>query len=92
MTDKNDNKGKKDEQNKYLSLGIGMGLAFGASFGVLFDQIAIGSGLGLLLGIVVGAIMDKNTVNVKKTVIKIAFIAIVGILFILLVPSLISLF
>lgn len=42
MSDKNNNNGKKDNQNYYLSVGIGIGLAFGAAFGVLFNNIAIG--------------------------------------------------
>lgn len=70
MSDKNNNNGKQDNQNKYLGAGIGIGLAFGAAFGVLFNNIAIGAVLGMLLGIVIGVIMDKNTKDVKVNVVK----------------------
>lgn len=87
MSDKNNNNGKKDNQNYYLSVGIGIGLAFGAAFGVLFNNIAIGAGLGMLFGIVIGVLMDKNTKDVKRDVIKVVLVSIIGVILILLVPK-----
>ncbi len=65
MPDKNNGK-KQDNQNYYLSLGVGIGLTFGAALGVLFNNIAMGAGIGMLLGIGIGTIRDINTRDVKK--------------------------
>lgn len=90
MSDKNNNNENKDNPNYYLSVGIGIGLAFGAAFGVLFNNIAIGAGLGVLLGTVIGVIMDKNTKDVKRNVIKIVLVSIIGVIIILSVPKIIN--
>lgn len=90
MSDKRNNNEKKDNQNYYLSVGIGIGLAFGAAFGVLFNSISIGAGLGMLLGVVIGVVMDKNTRSVKRDVIKVVLVSIIGVVLILLVPKIID--
>lgn len=72
MSDKNNinkdnlsNNEKQDNQNYYLSVGIGIGLALGAALGVILNNIAIWAGVGMLLGICIGGIIDKNKKDVK---------------------------
>lgn len=86
-----DNKNNKD-QNYHLGLGIGVGIAIGTGLGVLFDNIAIGSGLGMFLGIIIGGLIDRNTIDVKKDLVKISLITILGLIIILLIPVLVSYF
>ncbi|MBU3227822.1 hypothetical protein [Clostridium algidicarnis] len=90
MSDKSNNNEKKDNQNYYLSIGIGIGVSFGALFGLLFNRIAIGIGLGTFIGVVIGVVMDKNTRGVKRDVIKVVLVSIIGGIIILLVPKIID--
>ena len=99
MADKNNNDNSKDDknqnnQNSYLGAGIGIGigllLPLGAGLGVLFNNIAIGAGLGMLLGIVTGGLMDKNTKDVKRDLIKIGVVSTIGVILILLTPKVIG--
>ncbi len=50
-----------DNQNTYLTIGIGIGMCFGAAIGqFLFDNMATGLGIGLTIGIGVGMMIDKR--------------------------------
>ena len=97
MADKNNNNNdnSKDDknqnnQNSYLGAGIGIGLPLGAGLGVLFNNMAIGAGLGMLLGIVTGGLMDKNTKDVKRDLIKVGVMCTIGVILILLTPKVIG--
>lgn len=49
---------KKENDQYYISYGVGFGLLFGSLAGVFLNNIALWSGIGLLLGIIIGALMD----------------------------------
>lgn len=85
-----DNNTNKDNKNYYLCFGIGSGLLFGAGLGLIFKNIAMGAGFGMLVGIGIGGIMDKHTKSIKKDLIKIILIAIIGVILILLTPKTIN--
>lgn len=80
----------ENSKNYYLSIGIGIGLVFGGALGLLFNNIAIGAGLGMIFGIVIGVLIDKNTKAIKKDVIKVVLVSIIGVILILLIPKLID--
>ena len=92
MCEKNSNNGDENNQNFYLSVGIGIGLTIGAAIGVIFNNIAIGAGIGMLLGIAIGALIDKNTKDVKRSVIKIVVLSILGAIIVLLIPKILDFF
>lgn len=69
MSDKNNNNGKQDnnDRNSHVGFGVGFGLLGGAAFSTIvgmsfkFPLIwAFGPGFGMLIGIVIGSIMDSN--------------------------------
>ncbi|MGH4122156.1 MAG: hypothetical protein ACREV6_04375 [Clostridium sp.] len=84
------NNTNKNNKNYYLSFGIGFGLLFGAGLGLIFKNIAMGVGFGMLIGIGIGGIMDKHTKSIKKDLIKIILITIIGVILILLTPKTIN--
>ncbi len=56
-----------DNQNTYLTIGIGVGMCFGVAIGqFLFDNVATGLGIGLTIGIGVGLILDNMKNRGKK--------------------------
>lgn len=92
MSDKN-----SKNQNYYLSFGIGFGLLGGTIFSTIVGMFfkfpliwALGPGLGMLIGIDIGVMMDKNIKTIKKDVIKIILVSIMGTILILLVPIIIG--
>lgn len=91
MTDKN-SKENKNNHDFYLSIGIGLGVVMGAAIGVILKNIAIGAGIGMLLGIVIGVLIEKNSSNMKRSVIKIVMFSILGTIIVLLIPKILETF
>lgn len=69
MSDKNNNYGKQDnnDRNSHVGFGVGFGLLGGAAFSTIVGMFfkfpliwASGPGFGMLIGIVIGSIMDSN--------------------------------
>ncbi|WP_201259885.1 hypothetical protein [Tissierella sp. P1] len=67
------NKNQENDNNHYVSFGVGVGLiggclfatVIGVVFGLMGDNLfpmvmALASGFGMLMGIVIGAVMDNN--------------------------------
>lgn len=92
MSDKNSNNGNRNSQDFYLSIGIGIGLVMGAAIGIIFDNLAIGAGIGMLLGIGIGTLIDKNTKDIKHSVLKIVLISVLGAIIVWLVPRILDYF
>lgn len=92
---------KKKIEYYYMSYGIVFGLLGGALFttiiGIFIETPliwAFGPGIGMLAGIIIGAIKDSNKGHIKKEevdqIIKIALVAFIGMILILLIPKIIA--
>jgi hypothetical protein len=50
----------KDDQQRYLSFGIGIGVAIGCGLGIIFGNLALGIGPGIAVGVIFGIALAKK--------------------------------